>query len=151
MIKTIFWKNDAVIMIDQRRLPLSEEFLTCHDYHEVIAAIKALAVRGAPAIDVAAALGIALAVRQRSFIDRNDLHNYFMCICEEFAQARPTAVNLFWAISKMQNAFAELSASYNNGKTGQDGAHPAMSTSSSLSTRDLARIKKRAVNAAENS
>ena len=60
IIRTIFWKDDAVVMIDQRALPLEERYVTCTDYREVIAAINDLTIRGAPAIGVAAAMGIAL-------------------------------------------------------------------------------------------
>ncbi len=62
-IRTVFWQDGAVVMIDQRALPLAERYVTCTDYRQVIAAIKDLTVRGAPAIGVAAAMGIALGAR----------------------------------------------------------------------------------------
>ena len=65
-IRTIFWQDGAVVMIDQRALPLTERYITCSDYRQVIAAINDLTIRGAPAIGVAAAMGIALGARLRS-------------------------------------------------------------------------------------
>ena len=102
MIRTIYWENDAVVMIDQKVLPCEERYLICRDYREVIAAIKDLTVRGAPAIGVAAALGIALGVQSVA----GDPAAVFSRICDEFAQSRPTARNLFWAIERMKDCFA---------------------------------------------
>ena len=102
MLKTIEWKNNQVIMIDQRKLPLQEKYVVCKDYRSVIRAIKNLAIRGAPAIGVAAAMGIALGalkIRTREmapFRDRLDT------ICKKMIAARPTAVNLAWAVERMK-------------------------------------------------
>ncbi|MDP2725836.1 MAG: S-methyl-5-thioribose-1-phosphate isomerase, partial [Syntrophales bacterium] len=106
MIKTIFWEDDAVVMIDQKLLPLEERYVTCRDYREVIAAINDLTVRGAPAIGVAAALGIALGSLSINFPSRKEFEPAFYCICEEFSQTRPTARNLFWAIERMRRCWA---------------------------------------------
>src|SRR5688572_10488180 len=91
-------------MIDQRRLPAEEIYVRCRDHHEVAAAIKDMAIRGAPAIGVAAALGIALGVR-KSASEGDALRREFDAICEDLRVTRPTAVNLFWAIERMRRAF----------------------------------------------
>jgi methylthioribose-1-phosphate isomerase len=94
-------------MIDQRALPLLERHVTCTDYHEVIAAIKDLTIRGAPAIGVAAAMGIALGVRRLPDASPAAIRNSFDGICTQFAATRPTARNLFWAIERMKRCFDE--------------------------------------------
>lgn len=109
MIRTVFWENDAVVMIDQKSLPVKEQYLTCRNHEEVVAAIKDLTVRGAPAIGVAAALGIALGVSRLSDPFPKDLRRKFYSICDQFSQTRPTARNLFWAIERMKKRFEELS------------------------------------------
>jgi methylthioribose-1-phosphate isomerase len=109
MIKTVFWEKDAVVMIDQKSLPLKEQYLACRNYEDVVAAIKDLTVRGAPAIGVAAALGIALGVSRLRNPARENLRKKFYNICNEFAQTRPTARNLFWAIERMKTRFEEVS------------------------------------------
>ncbi len=106
MIKTIFWQDDRVVMIDQKLLPGEERYLVCSDYREVVQAIKDLTVRGAPAIGVAAALGIALGALGLSSRDREEFRAACLQICEEFAQTRPTARNLFWAIERMKRRLA---------------------------------------------
>src|SRR5213594_3075986 len=93
MVKTIEWTEEGVRMVDQRRLPAEEVYVTCRDYREVADAIRSMVIRGAPAIGVAAAMGIALGVLRSS--DR------FETICDTLARTRPTAVNLFWAIDRM--------------------------------------------------
>ena len=109
-IRTVFWQDDAVVMIDQRALPLVERHVTCTDYREVIAAIKDLTVRGAPAIGVAAALGIALGVRGLPDASPAMIRDSFNEICNQFADARPTARNLFWGIERMKRCFDETLA-----------------------------------------
>jgi methylthioribose-1-phosphate isomerase len=91
-------------MIDQRRLPGEEVYLHCRDHAEVARAIRDMAVRGAPAIGVAAALGIALGVRNTK-AERDELRATFDGICRDMAATRPTAVNLFWAIDRMRRRF----------------------------------------------
>ena len=102
MIKTISWNRDTVVMIDQRALPHEERYITCRTHQEVIAAINDMAIRGAPAVGIAAAMGIALGVLNSSeeYIRKN-----FYRICDEFSRTRPTAVNLFWAIDRMKSRF----------------------------------------------
>jgi methylthioribose-1-phosphate isomerase len=98
-IRTVEWRNGAVVLLDQRLLPTREVYRVYRDYHEVVDAIKDLVVRGAPAIGVTAAMGIALAVQQQR---EGELSRNFERICRTFAAARPTAINLFWAIERMR-------------------------------------------------
>lgn len=102
MIKTIFWKEGAVILIDQNALPVNELYIDCRSYHDVIAAIKDLTVRGAPAIGVAAAMAAALGANALSGLSPDMFRRRFDSICAEIAQARPTARNLFWALERMK-------------------------------------------------
>jgi len=101
MIRTIEWRNGAVVMIDQRLLPTQEVYRVCRDYREVARGIKTMVIRGAPAIGVAAAMGIALGMLR----SRGNPRQSFDRICKTFAATRPTAVNLFWAIDRMRRAF----------------------------------------------
>ncbi|MHB8769971.1 MAG: S-methyl-5-thioribose-1-phosphate isomerase [Syntrophales bacterium] len=114
-IRTVCWQDGTVVMIDQRALPLVERSVTCTDYREVVAAIKDLTVRGAPAIGVAAALGIALGARSIAADSIPAFRDAFEEICRQFAASRPTARNLFWAIERMRRccdqAFAASAAS----------------------------------------
>jgi methylthioribose-1-phosphate isomerase len=109
LIPTVAWQDGRVVMIDQRRLPGEEVYLRCRDHHEVAAAIKDMAIRGAPAIGVAAALGIALGIRN-SKAEGEALRAAFDAICQEMAATRPTAVNLFWAIDRMRRRFEAVRA-----------------------------------------
>jgi methylthioribose-1-phosphate isomerase len=102
MIRTIEWNGDAVVMLDQRRLPAEEVYVACRDYREVAEAIRTMVIRGAPAIGVAAAMGVALGVRQA---DPSRLDEEFEEICRTLAATRPTAVNLFWAIERMRRVY----------------------------------------------
>jgi methylthioribose-1-phosphate isomerase len=105
MVETIQWTDAGVVMIDQTRLPFEETFVTCRSYEEVAKAIRDMIIRGAPAIGVAAAMGVALGVLQTN---EADLDAQFERICQTLAATRPTAVNLFWAIDRMKRKFAEL-------------------------------------------
>jgi methylthioribose-1-phosphate isomerase len=107
MLPTIDWKDDAVIMIDQRKLPASEVYVTCRTAAEVAKAIKTMVIRGAPAIGVAAAMGIALGMRRSKATGTKQFATEFQKTCDLMAATRPTAVNLFWAIERMKKAFAE--------------------------------------------
>jgi methylthioribose-1-phosphate isomerase len=106
MVRTVEWRNGAVVMIDQRLLPAQEVYRVCRDYPEVAQAITDMVVRGAPAIGVAAALGIALGVSRTRRISSKTFEE----ICETFAATRPTAINLFWAIERMRRAFMKARA-----------------------------------------
>lgn len=105
MIKTIEWLGDGVRMIDQLRLPGEEVHPIFKTYEQVAEAIRSMVVRGAPAIGVAAAMGIALGAKSHLIDDRASFVNSFHSICEMMAKTRPTAVNLFWAIERMKKAF----------------------------------------------
>ncbi len=101
MVETIEWTDAGVVMIDQTRLPREQVFVTCRNYVEVAVAIRSMVIRGAPAIGVAAAMGVALGVQEDADFDR---------VCETLASTRPTAVNLFWAIERMRVLYASLKA-----------------------------------------
>jgi methylthioribose-1-phosphate isomerase len=102
MIETIQWTSSGVVMIDQTRLPHEETYVTCTDYKQVAEAIRSMVIRGAPAIGVAAAMGIALGMQQaESAVEFDE-------ICDALARTRPTAVNLFWAIERMRRLYSEL-------------------------------------------
>jgi methylthioribose-1-phosphate isomerase len=106
MLPTIAREADAVVMIDQRKLPAREIYVRCKTAAEVARAIKTMVIRGAPAIGVAAAMGIALGMRKSTATGTQKLAAEFYKVCELMAATRPTAVNLFWAIDRMKHAFA---------------------------------------------
>jgi methylthioribose-1-phosphate isomerase len=108
VFKTIEWRDNCVVMIDQRKLPTEEVYKTCTCYEDVASAIKDMVIRGAPAIGVAAAMGIALGVQAFSEEDRALRHQKFNEMCQLFAQARPTAINLFWAIERMKKLYESI-------------------------------------------
>ncbi len=99
MVETIQWTDAGVVMIDQTRLPREQIFVTCRTYEEVAEAIRSMVIRGAPAIGVAAAMGVALGVQEGAD---------FETVCQTLAATRPTAVNLFWAIDRMRRLRASL-------------------------------------------
>src|ERR1035437_3479549 len=109
VIKTVEWSEAGVVLIDQTKLPTEEVYVTCRTYEEVATAIKDMIVRGAPAIGVTAAMGIALGVRDSKASTLSELRQAFGSICRAMGETRPTAVNLFWAIRRMQRKFEELS------------------------------------------
>src|SRR6195256_2720396 len=106
MLPTIAREADAVGMIDQRKLPAQEVYVRCKTAAEVARAIKTMVIRGAPAIGVAAAMGIALGMRKSKATGTQKFAAEFHKICELMASTRPTAVNLFWAIERMKRSFA---------------------------------------------
>ena len=106
--ETIEWTADGVALIDQRKLPRQEEYYVCRTPAEVAEAIRCMVVRGAPAIGVAAAMGIALGVKQSRAASVAELRKEVGRICDEMAATRPTAVNLFWAIGRMRTLFEDL-------------------------------------------
>ncbi|MCI0348354.1 MAG: S-methyl-5-thioribose-1-phosphate isomerase [Acidobacteriales bacterium] len=108
MIRTLEWTEGGLRFIDQRKLPTEETYVVCRTYEEVAEAIRTMVVRGAPAIGVAAAMGIALAARDSRAQNVNDLRSDFERACEVLGATRPTAVNLFWAIGRMRRRFDEL-------------------------------------------
>jgi methylthioribose-1-phosphate isomerase len=128
-IRTLFWQGGNVVLLDQRALPLEERQVVCTEYRQVIAAIKDLTVRGAPAIGVAAALGIALGTSQIQATDTDTFRKSFEAICTEFAAARPTARNLFWAIERMQSCFERASAALQEEGGGAVASEPVRTAS----------------------
>jgi methylthioribose-1-phosphate isomerase len=106
----IEWTERGVVMLDQRRLPAEEISHTYTDYREVARAIREMVIRGAPAIGVAAAMGVALGVLRSPAKSIADLRKELSEICDVMAKTRPTAVDLFWAIERMKARFAELTA-----------------------------------------
>jgi methylthioribose-1-phosphate isomerase len=107
MLPTIDLQDDAIIMVDQRKLPAQEIYVRCRTAPEVAKAIRTMVIRGAPAIGVAAAYGIALGVKRSTAKGTRQLAVEFQKICDLMAATRPTAVNLFWAIDRMKRAFSE--------------------------------------------
>jgi methylthioribose-1-phosphate isomerase len=104
MIRTIEWQNGRVIMVDQTLLPAEEVYREYETAEEVARAIETMVIRGAPAIGVAAAMGIALGMQSTSA----DMESQFAKICERMSKTRPTAVNLFWAIERMKQVFTGI-------------------------------------------
>jgi methylthioribose-1-phosphate isomerase len=126
MIKTVEWTKEGVRMLDQRLLPTEEKYLTLRSYEEVADAIKKMVVRGAPAIGVSAAMGLALGANQSVGTSIADLEYDFRFMCKVMEATRPTAVNLFWAVERMRTALAKGKAE----------------------TRDVEEVKNRLVNEA---
>lgn len=109
-VKTVEWTAEGVSLIDQRQLPRKEEYVLCRSAEEVAEAIRTMVVRGAPAIGVTAAMGIALGIQKAPARTPEDLKVEVARICAMLAATRPTAVNLFWAIGRMRNLFDKLLA-----------------------------------------
>jgi methylthioribose-1-phosphate isomerase len=110
MIQTLEWTDSGVRFIDQTKLPTEETYVNCTTYQEVADVIRNMVVRGAPAIGVAAGMGIAVGVKNSTAATVNDLKRDFDQICDVIGKTRPTAVNLFWAIRRMQEKFETLRA-----------------------------------------
>src|ERR1700736_7054138 len=108
MIQTLEWTNAGVVFIDQTKLPTEEVYVTCTTHEQVADVIRNMVVRGAPAIGVAAAMGIALGVKNSKAENGGDLKQEFDQICDVIAKTRPTAVNLFWAIKRIRDKFEML-------------------------------------------
>ena len=110
MIPTLTWTPEGVRFIDQTRLPLEESYVLATTYEEVADVIVTMVVRGAPAIGVSAAYGVALGTKQTKAKTPEEFEPEFEKICARLAGTRPTAVNLFWAIDRMKALFARLLA-----------------------------------------
>jgi methylthioribose-1-phosphate isomerase len=108
MIQTLEWTPGGVVFIDQTKLPTEEVYVTCTTHQQVADVIRNMVVRGAPAIGVAAAMGIALGVKNSKAENGADLKKDFDQICETIRRTRPTAVNLFWAIRRMTEKFERI-------------------------------------------
>jgi methylthioribose-1-phosphate isomerase len=107
MLPTVAWQDQTVVMIDQRKLPGAEVYVHCKTAKEVARAITTMVIRGAPAIGVAAAMGIALGMARSKTSGTRQFTVEFNQTCELMAGTRPTAVNLFWAIDRMKRVFGE--------------------------------------------
>jgi methylthioribose-1-phosphate isomerase len=107
MLPTIDRQQDVIVMVDQRKLPGQEVYVRCRTPQEVAKAIRTMVIRGAPAIGVAAAWGLALGVRRSTVKGTRQLAVEFQKMCDMMAATRPTAVNLFWAIDRMKRIFGE--------------------------------------------
>jgi methylthioribose-1-phosphate isomerase len=124
MVETIQWTDAGVVMIDQTRLPREQVFVTCKSYRDVAEAIRSMVVRGAPAIGVAAAMGVALGVLEGAD---------FESVCNTLAGTRPTAVNLFWAIDRMRRLRASL-----NGATDTETRQRMIEEAKQIRLEDIA-------------
>jgi methylthioribose-1-phosphate isomerase len=106
--ETIAWRDEGVVMIDQTRLPLEEVYVTCRSAEDVARAIRTMVIRGAPAIGVAAAMGVALGMkRQLLEVGETGFTDRFEAVCRLLAATRPTAVNLFWALERMRQVWRQ--------------------------------------------
>ena len=137
--KTIEWTDAGVVMIDQRKLPTVEEYPVFKTYQEVAEAIRVMVIRGAPAIGVAAAMGIALGVRDSKAEDINGLREEFRLIADTLAGTRPTAVNLFWAIDRMKRCFKEVAR---NGADRSTIVNRLISEALAIQTEDIQSNKR---------
>jgi methylthioribose-1-phosphate isomerase len=117
-VEPIQWTPGGVVLLDQRCLPNEVVYHTYTDYRELALAIKQMVIRGAPAIGVAAAMGIALGVERSEAKTLPELRPEFELICETFARTRPTAVDLFWAIDRFKRRFEMLAARFSENGSG---------------------------------
>jgi len=107
-VEPIRWTSDGVVLLDQRRLPGEVLYVTYTDYRQLAQAIADMVIRGAPAIGVAAAMGVAMGVERSPAKSFEEMRTEFGVICETFARTRPTAVDLFWAIERFRRRFDAL-------------------------------------------
>ena len=128
MIETLEWTDTGVRFIDQTKLPTEEVYVNCTTHEQVADVIRNMVVRGAPAIGVAAAMGIALGVERSNAKTLPELRTEFESICETFARTRPTAVDLFWAIDRFKRRFEMLAAGVDHCHFAHFGGLHAQST-----------------------
>ena len=107
MLPTIAWQDEDIVMVDQRKLPASEVYVTCKTVNDVAKAIQTMVIRGAPAIGVCAAMGLALGAARSKATGTKQFTTEFQRNCDQLAATRPTAVNLFWAIERMKRTFSD--------------------------------------------
>ena len=107
MLPTIAWQGEDIVMVDQRKLPADEIYVTCRNVNDVAKAIRNMVIRGAPAIGVCAAMGLALGAARSKATGTKQFTTDFQRNCDLLAETRPTAINLFWAIERMKRAFSE--------------------------------------------
>lgn len=136
MVPTVQWKDGAVRLIDQSRLPGSVEFVDCRDVETVAHAIRELKVRGAPAIGVTAAMGVALGAQSIAAREYDVFSKTFLAVCDQLAATRPTAVNLFWAIERMKRKLISL-----HGETISNIKKSLMEESQAILDEDVALCK----------
>ncbi len=125
-VEPIRWTREGVVILDQRLLPGEVVYRTYADYRDVAKSIKDMEIRGAPAIGVAAAMGIALGVERSRAMSLPELRSEFAAICDLMGRTRPTAVDLFWAIERFKRKFHELTAGANDGAAGIERIKAAM-------------------------
>ncbi|MGB0033931.1 MAG: S-methyl-5-thioribose-1-phosphate isomerase [Candidatus Acidiferrales bacterium] len=125
-VEPIRWTANGVVILDQRRLPGEVIYHTYADYREVAAAIKDMVIRGAPAIGVAAAMGVALGIGQSKAKSREEMRAELATICDALARTRPTAVDLFWAIERFKRRFEELAGKVSDDAAGLDKIREAL-------------------------
>jgi methylthioribose-1-phosphate isomerase len=106
MLPTIAWQGEDIVMVDQRKLPADEIYVTCRTVNDIAKAIRTMVIRGAPAIGVCAAMGLALGAARSKATGTKQFTTEFQKNCDLLAETRPTAVNLFWAIEHMKRAFS---------------------------------------------
>src|ERR1700723_2974456 len=117
-VEPIRWTPEGVVLLDQRRLPGEVIYHTYTDYRELARAIKDMVIRGAPAIGVAAAMGVAIGVERSQAKTLADLRSEFATICDTLARTRPTAVDLFWAIDRFKRRFEEAAVGVTSNGSG---------------------------------
>jgi methylthioribose-1-phosphate isomerase len=125
-VEPITWTAEGVVILDQLKLPGEVVYHTYTDYRDVANAIKTMIIRGAPAIGVAAAMGVALGVQHSTAKTVDELQKEFPLICETLASTRPTAVDLFWAVARFKKRFEELSRAASKNGAGIDGIRQAL-------------------------
>ena len=123
------WSDEGVLMLDQRLLPTEEKWLTLRDYNAVADGIRDMVVRGAPAIGVSAAYGMALGAKQFVGTTVADLEDELDFVGDVLAKTRPTAVNLFWAIDRMKSTFNEPKQTANRSARSKRFSKPTRSPS----------------------
>lgn len=128
------WSDEGVLMLDQRLLPTEEKWLTLRTYNDVAAGIKDMVVRGAPAIGVSAAYGVALGAKLFVGTNVDDLEEELDYVCQVLAKTRPTAVNLFWAIDRMKRKFQRSKA---DGKPVSEIKHVLLDEAKGIQEEDI--------------
>lgn len=113
MISHIYWKDDSLYLLDQRAVPFKETYVECRTLKDVIHAINAMVIRGAPLIGVVAAYGVALGMAERVTRGKDTGDRELNAICDRLARTRPTAVNLFWALQRMKSAYSRYKGEEN--------------------------------------
>ncbi|MBY0496829.1 MAG: S-methyl-5-thioribose-1-phosphate isomerase [Cyanobacteria bacterium] len=145
MLPTIAWQGDDIVMVDQRKLPADEIYVTCKNVNDIAKAIKTMVIRGAPAIGVCAAMGLALGAARSKATGTKQFTTEFQKNCELLGATRPTAVNLFWAIERMKRAF---SAGALAGESVQDLKHRLRTEADRIHDEDVASCRAIGVNGA---